>query len=165
MQAPKLTLILSICLILSLFGGVSCAKKPSLAFLDAGIVVSSDTTGASSARARVAFTDYTSSFNGDVLLVTFSDGAGNTMTFHLAGSGGNVTDGTYDIDGAQNTFQAQLVITSNLQPQLVAISGSSGFIEVTSANIDGNQVTSFSGSFSVNFETGGSGTGTFNTAN
>lgn len=142
---------------------VSCARKPTLASIDANLSVTDDTSGSASARARVAFTEYTSTMSSDTLTVTFSDGGGNIMTFVLKGSGGKITSKQYDVDGTNNGFQAQLIITRNLQPETVSITGNGGYINVTSATIDDNQVSNFSGDFLVNFQAGGAGQGTFNT--
>ena len=141
--------------LLSLLAG-SCTPQPSLALIDANLP-------SASGRARVLFTTYTATYANNQAVVTFSDGAGNVMTFQLKGASGGLAQQTYDIDGSQNSFEAQLVITSNLENQTFTVSGTGGYVNVTSANVNGSTLTGFAGDFLVNFNDGGAGQGTFNT--
>lgn len=145
-------------LFVGLFLLLSCAKKPTLATIRAAI-----TDGSTSAVVNVFFTQYTAVFSNDTLQVVFSDGSGNTMSLGLRGSGGDLPTTSYDVDGSQNSLEAELVVTSNLEPQVISVNANGGFINVNSIDISGTAVTGFSGDFNVNFETGGSGQGTYNT--
>lgn len=154
MRLSKLSPLFFAALLLTL----SCAKKPTLATLRASV----NSNGASSV-VNVLFNTYTATFVSNTALVTFSDGGGNSMTLTLRGSSDDLSTESYTVDGVQNVLEAELVITTNLEPQVVSVKGTSGFINVTSANVSGATVTGFSGDFNVNFDSGGSGFGTYNT--
>lgn len=139
-----------------LFG---CAAK-ALAQLDASITV--DGLGI---RATVRFTDFSPNLEGEKLRLSFSNPEGDTMDFLLSPVNGSFPVQSYSLDGSTNTFNASIKVVSELQPITVNLTTTTGFINLNQVNTTSDGfLESVTGDFRMNFETGGAGQGSFNTA-
>ncbi len=150
--------------LLCLFIFEGCAQT-TVAFLDASVTASGDTSGAQSSRVRVNFTNFVGSKQGDNLKLSFSNPEGDTLDFVVAPQNGSFPVASYDIDGkSANAFSAKVTVISNLTPQTLTLTSSNGFVNILAINISDGTLVSVGGNFKVNIDGGGAAEGTFNTA-